>query len=296
MAALAVVGLGNMGGRIARRLAGCGHRVSGLDARAGRAAEWGVEEAPDLAAACATGLVLLSLPSSREVEAVVLDRGGILEHAGPGLTVVDLTTADPASTRRLHAELAGRGAELLDAGISGGPGPAADGTLTLMVGGDAAALDRVRPVLGDVGSKIVHLGGPGNGHAAKAVNNFLNAMNLAATAEAMVVGVAAGLDPAALLEVIQASSGRNFATEVRLPRILDGDYQDGALSSTLMVKDLDVYAALAAAVGAPASLAGPARAVFALALERGLGDQGANRVVDVVGDLAGGIRLRRAPS
>ena len=94
--------------------------------------------------------------------------------------------------------------------------------------------------------------------------------------------------------MIQASSCRNFATEVRLPRILDGDYQDGALSSALMVKDLDVYAALAAAVGASATLAGPARAVYELALEQGLGDQGANRVVDVVGDLAGGIRLRRS--
>ncbi|MBM3561215.1 MAG: NAD(P)-dependent oxidoreductase, partial [Alphaproteobacteria bacterium] len=101
--------------------------------------------------------------------------------------------------------------------------------------------------------------------------------------------------PAALLEVIQASSGRNFATEVRFPRILDGDYQDGALSTELMIKDLDVYAALAAAVGAPASLAGPARAVYEQARERGLGAQGANRVVDVVGDLAGGIRLRRNP-
>jgi len=294
MARLAVVGLGNMGGRIARRLAGCGHTVVGFDARAGRAAEWGVEEAADLAAAAATGLVLLSLPSSREVEAVVLGEGGLLEQARPGLLVVDLTTAEPASTRRLYAELAARGAGLLDVGISGGPGPAADGTLTLMVGGAAAALERVRSVLADIGSKTIHLGGSGNGHAAKAVNNFLNAMNLAATAEAMVVGAAAGLDPAALLEVIQASSGRNFATEVRLPGILDGDYQDGALSSALMVKDLDVYTALAAAVGAAASLAGPARAVYELALARGLGDQGANRVVDVVGDLAGGIRLRRA--
>ena len=221
--------------------------------------------------------------------------GGLLEHAHPGLLVCDLTTAEPASTRRLHAALAARGTALLDAGISGGPGPAADGTLTLMVGGDATALERARPVLAAIGTTIVHLGGSGNGHAAKAVNNFLNAMNLAATAEALVVGTAAGLDPAALLAVIQASSGRNFATEVRFPRILAGDYQDGALSTALMVKDLDVYAALAesAGAGAAASLAPAARAVYERALAAGLGDQGANRVVDVVGDLAGGIRLQR---
>lgn len=290
---VAVVGLGNMGGRIAQRLKACGVTVIGFDARPGRAEELGVQPAASLAEAARAELVLLSLPSSRQVELVIEGPGGLLEHARQGQIVVDLTTAEPASTRRLHGRLAERGARLLDCGISGGPGPAADGTLTLMVGGDAQALERARPVLAFAGTTIIHLGASGNGHAAKAVNNFLNAMNLAATAEAMVVGAAAGLDPAALLAVIQASSGRNFATEVRFPRILDGDYQDGALSTALMVKDLDVYAALAAAVGAPASLAPAARAVYEQALAAGLGDQGANRVVDVVGDAAGGIRLRR---
>lgn len=290
---VAVVGLGNMGGRIAQRLASCGVAVSGFDVRPGRAEELGLPPAAGLAGAAAADVVLLSLPSSRQVEQVVEGPGGLLGHAREGQIVVDLTTAEPASTRRLAAAFAERGAELLDCGISGGPGPAADGTLTLMVGGDAAALERARPVLACAGTTIIHLGASGNGHAAKAVNNFLNAMNLAATAEAMVVGAAAGLDPAALLAVIQASSGRNFATEVRFPRILAGDYQDGALSTALMVKDLDVYAALAASVSAPASLAPAARAVYEQALAAGLGEQGANRVVDVVGDAAGGIRLQR---
>ena len=291
-ATVAVVGLGNMGGRIARRLASQGVRVLGLDARPGQAAAWGVEDGGDLAGlAAAADLVLLSLPSSRQVEAVVEGPGGLLGHARPGLVVVDLTTAEPASTRRLHGLLAARGTALLDAGISGGPGPAASGTLTLMVGGDLQVLERVRPLLDLVGSTVVHLGGPGNGHAAKAVNNFLNAMNLAATAEAMVAGAAAGLDPKALLATIQASSGRNFATEVRFPKIVEGDYMEGSLSVSLMVKDLDVYAALAASAGAPASLAPAARAVYELALQDGHGGQSANRVVDSVGDRAGGIRL-----
>lgn len=289
---VAVVGLGNMGGRIAARLASQGVRVLGLDARSGQAAAWGVEDGESLARLAADAeIVLLSLPSSRQVEAVVEGPGGLLEHARPGLVVVDLTTAEPASTRRLHGALAARGTALLDAGISGGPGPAASGTLTLMVGGDPAVLDRVRPLLDLVGATVVHLGGPGNGHAAKAVNNFLNAMNLAATAEAMVVGAAAGLDPRALLATIQASSGRNFATEVRFPKIVEGDYMEGSLSVELMVKDLDVYAALAASAGAPATLAPAARAVYELALQDGHGGQSANRVVDSVGDRAGGIRL-----
>ena len=173
---VAVIGLGSMGGRIACRLVAQGHAVSGLDARPGRAAELGLTAAPDLAAAAAADIVLLSLPSSREVEQVVAGAGGLAEHARPGLLVVDLTTAEPASTRRLQALLAARGADLLDAGISGGTGPAETGTLTLMIGGDPASLERALPVLRDVGSTLVHLGGPGNGHAAKAVNNFLNAI------------------------------------------------------------------------------------------------------------------------
>lgn len=292
---VAVIGLGSMGGRIACRLVAQGHAVSGLDARPGRAAELGLTAAPDLAAAAAADIVLLSLPSSREVEQVVAGAGGLAEHARPGLLVVDLTTAEPASTRRLQALLAARGVDLLDAGISGGTGPAETGTLTLMIGGDPASLERALPVLRDVGSTLVHLGGPGNGHAAKAVNNFLNAMHLAATAEAMVVGAAAGLDPAQLLAVIQQSSGRSFASEVRFPRIVAGDYMAGSLSSALLLKDLGVYEALASSAGvtAAASLLEPARALYEAALAAGLGEASANHVVDVIGDRAGGIRLQR---
>ena len=286
------VGLGNMGGRMAKRLAANGFAVGGFDVREGLATELGIADVRSVAAACDADAVFVSLPSSREVEAVFERDQGILESGRAGLVVVDMTTAEAGSTRRLHRRAQDAGIALLDAPISGGPVPADAGTLTIMVGGDEAALARVRPALEVLGSTIHHLGGPGNGHVAKAVNNFLNAVNLAATAEAMVLGVQCGLDAAQLREVINGSSGRNFATEVRFERIIAGDYQEGALKTNLMAKDLGVYLGLVEEQDAPTFLAKPALGVYELAAEQGHGESPANRVVDVVGDLAGGVRMQ----
>src|SRR4051812_35840800 len=131
----AMVGLGNLGGRMAVRLASTGAEVVGFDVRPGRAGELGIPDAGSLAAACAEEVVLLSLPSDAAIDAVVLGPGGLGEHAAPGAVVVDLSTASPSRTRARHAALAERGIELLDAGVSGGPKGAEAGTLTLMAGG-----------------------------------------------------------------------------------------------------------------------------------------------------------------
>ncbi len=286
------IGLGNMGGRMASRLAANGFEVGGFDARSGLAGQLGLREVASVAEACAADALFLSLPSSRDVEATFEAEGGILASARAGLTVVDMTTAEAGSTRRLYESAKERGVALLDAPISGGPAPAEKGTLTIMVGGDADALARVRPVLEVLGSTVHHLGASGNGHVAKAVNNFLNAVNLAATAEAMVLGVQCGLDAAQLREVINGSSGRNFATEVRFERIIAGDYQEGALKTNLMAKDLGVYMGLVEEQGAPSFLAEPVLRLYELTAEKGHGDSPANRLVDVVGDMAGGVRMQ----
>ena len=295
MPRIAFVGLGNMGGRMARRLATAGHSVSGLDPRAGLAEELGLEPLATVAEACEREFVFLSLPSSREVEEVFEGPGGILESGREGLVVVDMTTAEAASTRRLNQEAVEHGIALLDAPISGGPAPAEAGTLTIMVGGDAEALELVRPMLEELGSTIHHLGGSGSGHVAKAVNNFLNGINLAATAEAMVLGVKSGLDARQLVDVINGSSGRNFATEVRFQRILEGDYQEGALKTGLMAKDIEVYLGLAREEAAPTYLAAPLLDVYQRLIAGGYADQPANRLVDVLGDEAGGVRMQRPP-
>jgi 3-hydroxyisobutyrate dehydrogenase len=284
------VGLGNMGGRMTRRLTAAGITVAGYDVRDGQAVAAGAIPVGSPAAACAgSECVLLSLPDSTVVESVVF--GGLLAAAPPGQVIIDLSTAAPASTRRIHAALAERGAEYLDAGISGGAAAAEKGTLTIMVGGSAAALAAVRWVFEPIAAKVVLMGDSGAGHSTKLLNNFLNAVTLAATAEVMVAARKAGLDLAAVLDVINTSSGVNYATTNRFPHIIRGDYLEGGLTSALMTKDVVLYVDHVRELGVPClSAAGPL-AAFGAACNLGYADQISNRVVDAIGDLAGGVRL-----
>lgn len=286
------IGLGNMGGRMVRRLVESGYEVLGFDVRDGLAAEVGAQPAGspgEVAAAC--GTVLLSLPDSTVIEKVVGGPDGVLARARDGQVVVDLSTANPASTRALAERFAARGAAFLDAGISGGAAAADKGALTLMVGGDAEALELVRPVLDAFSSRIFTCGDSGAGHTAKVLNNFLNAVALASTAEVMVAGKKAGLDLAVLLDVLNASSGVNFATLNRFPRIITGDYLEGGLTNALMTKDVTLYTDLAAALGVSSLNASGPLASFGLANGLGYADRISNTVVDAIGDVSGGVRL-----
>jgi len=287
-----MVGLGNMGGRITGRLTAAGLRVVGHDTREGAAEQAGAVPASSLADVAEQGeVLLLSLPDSGVVESVVLGDEGLLAHCRPGQVVVDLSTASPTSTRRLHDLLAERKVELLDAGISGGAAAAEKGTLTLMVGGSAEALEAVRPVLEPFSAKVFHMGETGSGHTTKLLNNFLNAVSLAATAEVMVAGKRAGLDLHVLLDVLNASSGVNFATLNRFPRIVDGDYLEGGLSGRLMMKDVVLYVERLRELGVPSLNASGPMSAFGLAEALGYADSISNRVVDAIGDVAGGVRL-----
>jgi 3-hydroxyisobutyrate dehydrogenase len=284
-----VVGLGNMGGRIARRLADGGEDVLGFDLDASRAAAAGARPAGSLAElASAADVVLLSLPDSPAIEAVVDE---LEDHLRDGQVVVDLSTAAPASTVAIHERLAARGVAYVDAGLSGGAAAAEAGTLTIMAGGEAQALDAARPVLARFAATVHHMGASGSGHVAKLINNFLNAISLAATAEAMVAARKAGLDLRQLLEVINASSGVNFATLNRFPRIVEGDYLEGGLTGDLMAKDVMLYLDLARELGVTSLNGPPCLAAFHLAAALGYGDQISNRVVDALGDIAGGVRV-----
>jgi 3-hydroxyisobutyrate dehydrogenase len=284
-----VVGLGNMGGRIARRLVDGGEDVVGFDLDAARAAEAGARPAASSAAlAQDADVVLLSLPDSRAIEAVV---GQLEPHLRAGQVVVDLSTAAPGSTIAIHERLGARDVAYVDAGISGGAAAAEAGTLTIMAGGEAEALDAVRPVLAHFAAAVHHMGASGSGHVAKLINNFLNAVSLAATAEAMIAGRKAGLDLRQLLEVVNASSGVNFATLNRFPRIVEGDYLEGGLTSDLMAKDVMLYLDLVRELGVTSLNGPPCLAAFHLAAALGYGDQISNRVVDALGDIAGGVRV-----
>jgi 3-hydroxyisobutyrate dehydrogenase len=287
-----MVGTGNMGGRMARRLVDAGYPVLAVDAEPARITACGAATADGLAEiAAACEVIMLSLPDSSVIETVVRGADGLLENARDGQIIVDLSTANPASTRSLHGDLAARGVRFLDAGISGGAAAAEKGTLTLMVGGDTAALAVARPMLETFSAHIHHMGASGAGHVTKVLNNFLNGVTLAATAEVMVAGKKAGLDLAQLLDVINTSSGVSFASLNRFPRIIKGDYLEGGLTGRLMAKDVRLYLSLADDLEVT-TLVGPGTyTTFEVSNALGYGDVISNRVVDALGDLAGGVRV-----
>jgi 3-hydroxyisobutyrate dehydrogenase-like beta-hydroxyacid dehydrogenase len=292
---IGIVGVGNMGGRIARRLLEAGCALTGHDADPAKLEAAGVPAAESLGGLVrGADVVLFSLPDSRVVEAVVYGAGGVLESCRPGQVVVDLSTSSPRSTVVVHRDLAERGVDFLDAGISGGAAAAEKGTLSIMVGGSAEALERVRGILAHFSARVDHMGASGAGHTAKVLNNFLNGVSLAATAEVMVAARKAGLDLEQFLDVVNSSSGVNFATLNRFPSIVKGDYLEGGLTSDLMAKDLMLYVELTQDLAVPTLNAEGCLAAFRLASALGYGAQISNRVVDALGDLAGGVRLHDA--
>ncbi len=291
-ATVGIVGCGNMGGRIARRILASGAALVGYDADPGRVEAGGIPPAASLGDLTERAdIVLFSLPDSRVIETVVFGEGGVLESCRTGQVVVDLSTALPSSTVRIHDAFRGKGVEFVDAGISGGASGAEQGTLSIMAGGSEQALDDVRWLLETFSSRIYYMGASGSGHTAKVLNNFLNGVSLAATAEVMVAAKKAGLELETFLDVLNHSSGVNFATLNRFPAVIKGDYLEGGLTGKLMTKDLELYADVMQELGAPTFAAAGCLAAFQQANELGYGDQISNRVVDAIGDMVGGLRL-----
>lgn len=267
MSTIGFVGLGNMGGPMARRLAEAGHIVRGYDTVAdrvrppvrpcGRPAE--VAEGADV--------VILMLPDSSVVEHVLLDEG-LLDAVDPATTIVDMSSSEPGRTRALAERAAGRGVTLVDAPVSGGVTGARAGTLTVMVGGPAETFAALRPVLGVLGSRVVHAGPlVGSGHAVKALNNLMSAAHLLVTSEALHAGRAFGLSPEVMLEIVNGSSGRSGSTENKWPNfVLTGSYDSG-FGLRLMVKDMGIALGLQRATGTPARLSEAAFAAWSAAAE-----------------------------
>ena len=198
-------------------------------------------------------VVVLMLPNSDAVEAVLVEAGA-LDALAPGKVVVDMGSSEPMRTRRLAGEAIGNGITVMDAPVSGGVRAATAGTLTIMVGGDATTVARVRPILDELGSRVVHVGDAGAGHAVKALNNLMSATHLLATSEAMRTAEAFGLDLAVVLDVVNTSSGRSGSTENKWPNfVLPGTYDSG-FALDLMVKDMAIAVALADAAGVDATL------------------------------------------
>ena len=249
--AVGVVGLGNMGLGMAASLVRGGERVFGFDFDAGRcalAAEAGVSVSGDVGALIAAcEVAVLSLPNGGAVGPVV---DAFVAGAPADGVLVDTSTLDVAQARWFAERVSGSGRAMLDAPVSGGASGAAAGKLTMMVGGEAEALARVRPVLDKLAARIVHVGGPGAGQVAKLANNMLVAAHLVTAAEAVRMAVRAGVSAEAVLEVVNGASGRSAASEVNFPRwILSGSFDSG-FATGLMRKDVGLAMDLARDSGA----------------------------------------------
>ena len=239
------VGLGTMGGPMAARLAACGRTVVAFDLdeqRRAQAAEAGCVVASTLAALGREATVVITmLPTSAVVHQALLGPGDAVLRGDPRATVViDMSSSSPPDTTRLAADLAERGIQVADAPVSGRRAKAASGELTVMVGADDALLAHIRPVLEPMASRIFHVGPTGAGHAAKALNNLLSAVGLLAAGEVLVAGVRLGVKPGVLLEVLNASSGRNHATEVKYAAHILNRAFDSGFALDLMLKDLGI--------------------------------------------------------
>ena len=241
---VAFVGLGAMGAPMAAHLAEGGrltvwNRTSAVAERFAARHQATVAATPRDAAA-AGELVLTCLPTSREVEAVLDGPDGLLAGFRRGALLIDCTSGDPASSRRIAARLAERGVGFVDAPVSGGTNGAEAGTLAVMVGGEAGAFGRARPVLERFGRRIEHVGPVGAGHALKSVNNALLAVNILAAGEGLAALVKAGVPAAKALEVVNASSGRSFVTETLIPeRVLTGAWPV-TFRLALLAKDVGI--------------------------------------------------------
>jgi len=270
---IAFIGLGNMGGPMALNLHKAGHLLSAFDLSAEACRKFAAEGLPIAASAAASvagaEVVISMLPASAHVEGLYLGSDGLLEKIAAGALVIDSSTIAAATSRKVAEAGAKRGIAVIDAPVSGGTGGAIAGTLTFMVGGAEADLERARPVLEKMGANIFHAGAAGAGQTAKICNNMLLGILMIGTSEAIALGVANGLDPKVLSEIMRRSSGGNWALEKYnpLPGVMESAPASkgyaGGFGTDLMLKDLGLAQENAAAVRAATPLGGLARNLYA---------------------------------
>ena len=266
-AGIVFAGLGAMGWPMAARLVAAGHDLIGLDVQPGRAARFAAEVGGSAAAGPAeaagrASVVVTMLPSSREVEAVL---DAMRPALAPGTLVLEMTSGQPSVTRRLAQALAADGVTLVDAPVSGGVPRAKDGTLAIMAGGDAAALDRAEPVLLAMGTTIHRVGGVGAGQAMKALNNLASAGGFLIGIEALLIGQRFGLDPAAMVDVLNASTGMSNSSQKKFKQFVLSRRFDAGFGLDLMAKDLSIALEIGRDGGVPTPFAALCREMWAAA-------------------------------
>lgn len=276
------LGLGNMGGPMARNLLKAGHRLSVYDLSATAVAglaEAGAQPADSPAAVARAGVeaIITMLPAAAQVRQVYLGDDGLLAHVPAGVLLIDSSTIDPMSAREVAAAAARNGNPMVDAPVSGGTVGAAAATLTFMVGGSEAQFQQAQPILSAMGRNIVHCGASGNGQVAKVANNMLLGISMIGVAEAMSLGVALGMDAKVLAGVINSSSGRCWSSEVNnpFPGVLENGPASrgysGGFGTDLMLKDLGLASDAAKQVRQPVILGALAQQLYQASSLRGQG-------------------------
>jgi 3-hydroxyisobutyrate dehydrogenase len=284
------IGLGNMGNPMATNVLKKGFALTVYDLNPNairNVVEAGAKAASSAAEVLERCEVLLTcLPGSPEVEALYLGGAGVLEVAKPGTTLVDLSSVLPSTPRKLEAAAKARGLTFLEAPVSGGVTGARAATLAVMTGGDAAVLERVRPILEAIGANIYHVGPAGAGNTVKAINNMMSTVNACAMMEGLAVGLKAGLDLKIMADIIKASSGNSNA----LPRvdraIMPRNFEPG-FKVALMNKDLETFHSIAKELHVPVNFSNIAQQYQQSALAAGLGDKDTSVIFTLIEQRAG---------
>lgn len=292
---LGFIGIGVMGRPMTLNLLKAGHNVT-IYARHPEKAEVqevinaGARLAPSArTVAMASEIVFTMVPNSPQVEEVVSGPQGILEGTRKGLIIVDMSTIAPAISRKLALEATTKGAHFLDAPVSGGSQGAINATLTIMVGGERAIFEQVRPIFEAMGKKenIFYVGKNGAGEVVKLVNNMLVGTIAAATAEALVLGVKAGADVETMAKIVGVSTGASWQLSNQFPlRVFNGSFQPGFMTD-LLHKDLGLALELAAEMQAPVPVTGLARQLYEMSRAAGYGRDDYTSLIKVLEQMAG---------
>ena len=240
----------------------------------------------DLADLAAADVIFLCLPSSAAVQGVLLGDGGLLPHLAPGQAVVDLSTITYSTTVEIGRAMEGSGVAFLDAPVSGMEARAVDATLTVMCGGAVETFRRVKPLLDLIGNTILHMGPTGSGQLTKLINQLLFDINAAALGEVLPMAVKLGLDPGLVGEVVNSGTGRSYASEFFIPRMLRGHFSDG-YPMQHAYKDLVSGAELSANACVPMPVLAAATATYQAALLQGHGEKDKGAMIQVFERLLG---------
>ena len=284
------VGIGNIGEPVCRNLLDGGYELLIYDVDPEALARLHDTSAEPVASldtlASGVDMVLLSLPNSGTVEEVVFGEGG-LEDGLSGKTLIDTSSSKPSSTRSIAKRLAAKAIDMLDAPVSGGVLRAREGALAVMVGGKPEVYDRCRGVLQSFADEIFYVGDHGSGHLVKALNNLLSATTLVSAAEAALVAQKGGVAPEKFVEIINASNGRSYSTEVKFPRyILNRAFNDG-FALGLMNKDLKIALEAAAEMESPMPLGYALAQIWQIAMVQGYAQENHTAIYAFLEDLLG---------